>query len=66
MGLIGSGSAASSATPSTTATTPSAGATTTTPSTGSAISGAQADYARCISGAGEDLAKVQGCAKYLK
>jgi hypothetical protein len=66
MGLIGSGSAASSATPSTTGTTPSAGATTTTPSTGSAISGAQADYARCISGAGEDLAKVQGCAKYLK
>ncbi|HEY6761469.1 MAG TPA: hypothetical protein VI318_18360 [Baekduia sp.] len=57
MGLLGSSSATSSA-PSTTST-PS---TTTTP----APSGTQADYANCISSAGDDLAKVQACAKYLK
>ncbi len=53
LGLLGSGSA-STATPS----------TTTTPATPPAT-GPQADYAQCITNAGEDLAKVQDCAQYL-
>jgi hypothetical protein len=57
LGLLGG--SASSTTPSTTATTPS----TTTPAPSA---GPQADYAQCIADAGEDLAKVQGCAKLLK
>ena len=61
LGLLGAtaGGAASTTTPGTTATTPSA--TTPAPS-----SGPQADYAQCITDAGEDLAKVQRCAKLLK
>jgi hypothetical protein len=59
LGLVG-GSSASSSAPSTTTTAPDA--TATTPQ----ASSPQDDYARCISAAGEDLAKVQGCAKYLK
>jgi hypothetical protein len=38
--------------------------TTTTPSTGTGA-GAPTDYAKCLASAGEDLAKVQRCAKYL-
>jgi hypothetical protein len=59
LGLLGGG--ASSATPSTTAA-PSATTTTATPP---AASGGQADYADCLNAAGEDLAAVQECAKYL-
>jgi hypothetical protein len=57
LGLVGSGSA-STTTPATTATPPST--TTAAPATG-----AQSDYAQCITSAGEDLAKVQDCAQYL-
>jgi hypothetical protein len=53
------GSAASSTTPS--ATTPVPDTATTPP----AATGPQADYAQCITNAGEDLAKVQDCAQYL-
>ncbi|MDX6731828.1 MAG: hypothetical protein QOC54_1776 [Baekduia sp.] len=59
LGLLGASSGASSTTPGTTATTPS----TATPAP---AAGPQADYAQCIADAGEDLAKVQGCAKLLK
>jgi hypothetical protein len=57
LGLLGS---ASSATPQST-TTPQATTTAPAPS-----GGAQDDYANCITAAGEDLAKVQRCAKYIK
>jgi hypothetical protein len=40
------------------------GASSTAPSTGGEA-GAPADYTKCLSGAGDDLAKVQDCAKYL-
>jgi hypothetical protein len=56
LGTSGSGGAASSTAPQGTATTPQ--------DTGSGA-GAPADYAKCLADAGEDLAKVQGCAKYL-
>jgi hypothetical protein len=56
LGLLSSGSAST--------TTPGATSTTTTPST-SPATGPQADYAQCITNAGEDLAKVQDCAQYL-
>jgi hypothetical protein len=52
----------SSTTPQST-TTPQ---TTTTPATPQADNGPQAQYAQCIADAGEDLAKVQDCARYLK
>jgi hypothetical protein len=55
LGLLGSGSGASSTTPQGTATTPSTGSG----------AGAPGDYTRCLGDAGEDLAKVQDCAKYL-
>jgi hypothetical protein len=58
LGLLGGGSAdgtASSATPQGTATTPSTGSG----------AGAPSDYTQCLADAGEDLAKVQACAKYL-
>jgi hypothetical protein len=61
LGLLGSGTA-SSTTPDSTATTPGT-ATTPQPDSGAA---APNDYSRCLADAGEDLAKVQGCAKYLK
>jgi hypothetical protein len=56
LGLLGS-----STTPSTTAV-PDATATATTPAP---AADPQAGYARCIADAGEDLAKVQDCARYL-
>jgi hypothetical protein len=58
LGLVGTGgSGASSTAPQ---------GTSTTPSTGSGSgAGAPADYTQCLADAGEDLAKVQGCAKYL-
>jgi hypothetical protein len=59
LGLLGS-SSASTATPQTT-TTPDT-ATTPAPS----ANNTQGDYAACIQAAGEDLAKVQACAKYIK
>jgi hypothetical protein len=59
LGLVG----ASSSAPSTTSTTPDTAGSATTPA---APSGTQADYAGCITAAGEDLTKVQACAKYLK
>jgi hypothetical protein len=68
LGLLSS----STATPSETATTPEATTTPATPATPDATttppaaSDPQADYARCINSAGEDLAKVQDCAQYLK
>jgi hypothetical protein len=65
LGLLGSSSTpATTSVPETTATpaTPEAATTTTPP----AASGPQADYAKCINAAGEDLAQVQACAKYLK
>jgi hypothetical protein len=54
LGLLGSssGTGASTTTPSTTTPAPS--------------SGPQAEYAQCIASAGDDLAKVQDCAKLLK
>ena len=58
LGLLGS---SSTTTPQTT-TTPD---TTTTPAP-STSSSTQSDYASCIQAAGEDLAKVQACAKYIK
>jgi hypothetical protein len=58
LGLLGS---SSTTTPQTT-TTPDT-ATTPAPSAGSST---QSDYAACIQAAGEDLAKVQACAKYIK
>jgi hypothetical protein len=61
LGLLGSGTA-SSTTPDSTATTPG---TATTPQPGSSAA-APNDYSRCLADAGEDLAKVQVCAKYLK
>jgi hypothetical protein len=63
LGLVGapSGGSASSTVPDTTATTPAAPDTTPAPA-----SGPQADYAQCIADAGDDLAKVQDCAKLLK
>ncbi|HWH93833.1 MAG TPA: hypothetical protein VNT03_08225 [Baekduia sp.] len=69
LGLLGDGDASpSGAGTGTTATTPGATATTpdATTTAPSAAAGAQADYAHCIAAAAEDLAKVQGCAKYLK
>jgi hypothetical protein len=56
LGLTGSG--ASSTTPSTTGTTPA----TPAPATADP----QAGYGQCITKAGDDLAKVQDCAKLLK
>ena len=61
LGLLGTGSSASTTTPGTTAT-PGA---TTTPATPPATTGPQDDYTQCITNAGEDLAKVQDCAQYL-
>jgi hypothetical protein len=61
LGLLGTSGSASTTTPDTTAT-PGA---TTTPATPPATTGPQADYTRCITDAGEDLAKVQDCAQYL-
>ena len=58
LGLVG----ASTTTPPAT-TTPE---TSTTPATPRADGGPQAQYAQCIADAGEDLAKVQDCARYLK
>jgi hypothetical protein len=58
LGLVGSGS---TTTPQSTATTPSAPST----SSGTSSSDPQAKYARCITDAGDDLAKVQDCAQYL-
>jgi hypothetical protein len=60
LGLLGS---SSTTTPQTT-TTPDTSGTATTPAP--STSGAQGDYAGCIDAAGEDLAKVQACAKYIK
>lgn len=57
LGLLGSSSTAA---PQTTTTPPAS--TTTTP----APSDTQGDYSSCITAAGEDLAKVQACAKYIK
>jgi hypothetical protein len=59
LGLVGSSS-------STTPQSTSAPQTSTTPQAAAPATGTQADYANCISAAGEDLAKVQLCAKYLK
>jgi hypothetical protein len=69
LGLLSSSTAAPSdtaTTPDTTTTpatpTPSPSTTTTPP----AAADPQSDYAQCIANAGEDLAKVQDCAQYLK
>jgi hypothetical protein len=62
LGLLGS--SASSSAPATTATTPTPNPTATA-KTPAAAAEPQADYAQCIAGAGEDLAKVQDCARYL-
>jgi hypothetical protein len=56
LGLLASGSASTTA--------PGTTTTATTPATPPAA-GPQADYAQCITNAGEDLAKVQDCAQYL-
>ncbi|HWI71725.1 MAG TPA: hypothetical protein VNT55_07200, partial [Baekduia sp.] len=61
LGLVG----ASTTTPQTT-TTPETTTTPATPTTTQADDGPQAQYAQCIADAGEDLAKVQDCARYLK
>jgi hypothetical protein len=58
LGLIGSGTG--------TATTPPATATTPSTTAPAPSSGPQQDYEQCIAQAGEDLAKVQGCAALLK
>jgi hypothetical protein len=58
LGLVGSGTASSTTPEATTAPTPTA----TTPAQPSP----QEEYAQCIANAGEDLAKVQDCAEYLK
>jgi hypothetical protein len=69
LGLLGASSAASGGTATTTtpeaSTTPDATATSTTPQAG-AGAGAPADYTRCLADAGDDLARVQECAKYLR
>jgi hypothetical protein len=62
LGLTGSSS--STAAPQST-TVPDTTATPDTTTTPAAATGPQADYAQCISNAGEDLAKVQDCAQYL-
>jgi hypothetical protein len=62
LGLLGTGSGSSG---SATTTTPPA-TTTTTPPTATTPAGPQGDYAKCISDAGNDLAKVQTCAGLLK
>jgi hypothetical protein len=56
LGLLGTSSGSSSG----------AGTATTTTPQDDAGSGATSDYTQCLSAAGEDLAKVQACAKYLK
>jgi hypothetical protein len=61
LGLIGS---SSTTTPQTTTTPDTSSSTATTPAP--STSGTQSDYASCIDAAGEDLAKVQACAKYIK
>jgi hypothetical protein len=69
LGLLGASSAAGGGTATTTtpeaSTTPDATATSTTPQAG-AGAGAPADYTRCLADAGDDLARVQECAKYLR
>jgi hypothetical protein len=62
LGLVGS---SSTATPQAT-TTPDASGTATATTPAPSASGTQSDYAQCIDAAGEDLAKVQACAKYIK
>jgi hypothetical protein len=60
LGLLGT---SSSTTPQTTTTPQTSTGTTPAPSTSG---GSQSDYTKCISAAGDDLAKVQLCAKYIK
>jgi hypothetical protein len=64
LGLIGSSSGAGSGADSGTTATPSGTAPSPTEPAPSAAP--QGDYERCISDAGEDLAKVQACAGLLK
>jgi hypothetical protein len=61
LGLVGTGGAASTTAPGTTAPPATPDTATAPPAT----TGPQADYTRCITDAGEDLAKVQDCAQYL-
>jgi hypothetical protein len=63
LGLIG---ASTSAPPSTTTPETTTTPATPAPATTQADSSPQAQYAQCIADAGEDLAQVQDCARYLK
>ncbi|HET6508321.1 MAG TPA: hypothetical protein VFG42_16125 [Baekduia sp.] len=62
-GLLGGD--ASATTPSTTATTPSTTDATPADQGGTAATEPQGKYESCLAAAGNDLAKVQGCAQYL-
>jgi hypothetical protein len=59
LGLVGGSSSGG------TGTAPDASTTAPPASSATATTGAD-DYTQCLAAAGEDLAKVQGCAKYLK
>jgi len=63
LGLLGADSGTATSTTPAPTTTPGATATSTTPPSGA---GAPADYTQCLADAGDDLAQVQDCAKYLR
>jgi hypothetical protein len=64
-GTGGSGSSASGSSASGSSASDSSGSSGASSSTTPAPTGAQADYAKCLGAAGEDLAKVQRCASLL-